>query len=171
VTTATPPHELILEISGPETLRAALENIASRHYLASMSGGKATWIGEASGCPLAVIAQQWSKPKYLSDPDHPLTDYLTVDANPHLQFKYRCQIEPEPFFAAAKLVLLPEGNRRLFVRSKPVLVSFGGIRWHSRLRSTHSDTRPFAASHSRSSTKRSLTRSSSTPSFIARKTR
>ena len=58
------PHELKIEIEENETIETTLGEILTRHYLASIQGGKATWI-VVRKTALVVIAQQWEKPQYL----------------------------------------------------------------------------------------------------------
>ena len=93
------PHAWVLRMSRDTSLRDLIKVCLERRYLASISGGKATWILEATR-PLAVIAQQWVEPRYLVAPATPIFSLIDVAANPHLHFRYRCQTDPDQVFAS-----------------------------------------------------------------------
>jgi hypothetical protein len=64
----TVAHATVIEIEPWRKLRTVISDVVStRHYLASIIGGEATWIVE--GAPghlaLAVVAQQWDEPVLL----------------------------------------------------------------------------------------------------------
>lgn len=94
------PHEIL--ISGrDESLRRVTHRLLEAQYLASIAGGRATWIlqtGMSSGQPLAVIAEQWSRPRFLVEPESPTVTYIQHDAHPHLYLRYWCQVDPERVF-------------------------------------------------------------------------
>jgi hypothetical protein len=63
-----------------------VEFVAGSGYLASIAGGKATWVAIADGIPVAVVAQQWNRPQMLE----PIA--TAVPAAVH--FIYRAQEDP-----------------------------------------------------------------------------
>ena len=95
-----PPHAKKIKAESNESIEEVLEKILGTHYLPSIIGGKATWIVEGK-FPLAVIAQQWSKPYYLVEASTPIEGL--VEFNDHqLKFVYWCQVEPNEVIASIK---------------------------------------------------------------------
>ena len=95
------PHELILSVADSESLRSVVGHLFKASYLAAIAGGRATWIletGERKSRPLAVLAQQRSRPRFLVEPDVAVTTYIQPDAIPHLYLKYWCQVDPGRVF-------------------------------------------------------------------------
>lgn len=92
------PHELILDVSRDLSLRDLVRDCLARHYLASISGGEATWILGASR-PLAVIAQQWLQPWFLVPPESPVSSLINAEDKPHLNFRYCRQLDPDQVLA------------------------------------------------------------------------
>ena len=70
-----PPHAKKIKADSNETIESVLEKILGIYYLPSIIGGKATWIVEGK-FPLAVVAQQWSKPFYLVDASTPIENLV-----------------------------------------------------------------------------------------------
>ena len=67
------PHEWEFTDASDTKLADLIQIAIDDHYLATISGGRATWVVEASRLPLAVVAQQWREPRWLTDPNRPLT--------------------------------------------------------------------------------------------------
>ncbi|HMF45084.1 MAG TPA: hypothetical protein VKE29_00290 [Candidatus Udaeobacter sp.] len=91
------PHELVLPLRD-ESLRSFASRLLGESYLASIASGRATWILQTdrqAGRSLAVVAQQWSQPRFLVDPESPVSSYIQRDSTPHLYFRYWCQVDPE----------------------------------------------------------------------------
>jgi hypothetical protein len=93
---ADAPHEWILAVGPDATVSEVVERVlrAAPGYLASIGGGKATWIIETDR-PIAVVAQQWEEPRYLVPAGAPVWSVVSPAARPHLQARYWCQVEPE----------------------------------------------------------------------------
>ena len=91
---ADAPHEWLLSATPDASVAEVVERITSARYLASISGGEATWILEGDR-PLAVVAQQWTEPRFLVDPALPVADLVNPSALPHLQARYWCQVSPD----------------------------------------------------------------------------
>ena len=94
-----PRHERIIKIESGETVESVLEKILSMHYLPSILGGKATWIVMGKS-PLAVVAQQWSKPHFLVEPTTHIENLVELKDGHHLEFMYWCQVEPNKVVAS-----------------------------------------------------------------------
>lgn len=90
------PHQLTLRIKD-KTIGQVARELIRRSYLPRIVGGKATWILEAKR-PLAVLAQQWSKPRFLVDPTTPAKRCIRERSIPHLYLKYWVQSDPELVF-------------------------------------------------------------------------
>src|SRR5688572_3624104 len=88
------PHAKRFPFQAKDTLAEALSAIVETGYLANIAGGKATWIVEAAGKAVAVVAQQWKSPKFLIDPTILVTECITPAIPRALFFRYWCQIEP-----------------------------------------------------------------------------
>ncbi|MDB6079073.1 MAG: hypothetical protein JWO82_2820 [Akkermansiaceae bacterium] len=83
------PHELVLEVSAGDP-EAMLREVIRRYPLASIAGGKATWICEVGGAEVAVVAQQWTEPRFIALP-------LEICDGAEIHFVYHAQRQPEPF--------------------------------------------------------------------------
>ncbi len=83
-----------IEVDEQWKLTQILDKIIDMGYLPKIAGGKATW-SVAYKNPLAVIAQQWSKPRYIGGimSEFPFSnDYKDFD---RLHFNYHVQENPE----------------------------------------------------------------------------
>lgn len=69
--------------------------------LASISGDKATWLIDADATCIGVIAQQWSRPKFVI-PEHTCVTDVFAGKKPVLHFRYWCQADPDAVFAAVR---------------------------------------------------------------------
>ncbi|MES3024835.1 MAG: hypothetical protein V4857_24965 [Pseudomonadota bacterium] len=96
------PHALQLDLGGNETLQEIIDRLVSANYLASISGGRATWIFEAGSRPLAVIAQQWPQARALVDAAQGYAQFVDARGECHFNFKYWCQADPERVFACLR---------------------------------------------------------------------
>ena len=91
---ADAPHELKLPVHKDESIQSVITRIVSANYLASISGGRATWIVETGSRPLAVVAQQWPRARFLVEPEQDVTSAVNRSGGCHLYFKYWCQADP-----------------------------------------------------------------------------
>lgn len=66
------PHERVVPLEDHASIGAVVEAMLRTPYLASIVGGRATWIVEGAR-PLAVVAQQWAAPRWLVAPELPAT--------------------------------------------------------------------------------------------------
>jgi len=90
------PHELKLTVRD-DTLHDVVNELMRKRYFASVEGGKATWILEASR-PLAVVAQQWEQPRFLVDAEAVVGSYISRGQLPDLRLRYWCQADPDKVF-------------------------------------------------------------------------
>jgi hypothetical protein len=85
----------------PETsLAAAVAHLREEGFLATIRGGKATWTLEAGDKTLAVVAQQWTEPRFLVDPARPITEFASETGEVTLTFRYYKQRDPAQIFKA-----------------------------------------------------------------------
>jgi len=87
------PHELFMEVTPSTTLKEVTNYLIKDHYLASIAGGKATWILQ-SNRPLAVVAQQWEQASFLIPADTLIADCIELEQKPNLQFVYKGSADP-----------------------------------------------------------------------------
>lgn len=91
------PHELKIASHGDESLDSLVTRIIQAKYLASIVGGKATWILKSGERALAVVAQQWPAPSFLVPADVSARSYLS-GGECDLEFVYWCQVDPARVF-------------------------------------------------------------------------
>ena len=86
------PHKTVIKAK----VCRNIGDIISGGYLPNISGGKATW-SAVSGDTLAIIAQEWKKPKILSLLS---VDQLDYDSKGRLKihFNYHAQADPNMVF-------------------------------------------------------------------------
>lgn len=98
---ADAPHEWRLAISAEATVADVVNGIASAGYLASISTGEATWIIEGAR-PIAVVAQQWTEPRFLVDSATPVHELVKPSGQPHIEVRYWIQVSPDCVFDALR---------------------------------------------------------------------
>jgi hypothetical protein len=96
------PHTWTFEIDTLTMLGELAQLAVEDHYLANISGGRATWVLQTAprgGRPLAVLAQQWPAPRWLTDPAAyviRLRDVYRGDREEAcLYLDYRAQADPD----------------------------------------------------------------------------
>jgi len=94
---ADAPHSRSVAVSDTMPIKFVIQSILDSGYLAEISGGHATWIVEL-GSPVAVVAQQWSKPRFLANPDSPISEFINDSKFKSLHFNYWVQQDPELVF-------------------------------------------------------------------------
>lgn len=97
----TDPHDIPLSLPASATVADLLTEVTRRHFLASISGGKATWLIMVPGFrrePIGVAAQQWDAPQFVIAPETRLAT-LFGDGEPSVFFRYWEQSDPERVFA------------------------------------------------------------------------
>jgi hypothetical protein len=91
------PHLKKWPVSLAKSVERLMQTLKDDYILRNVQGGKATWVVKSSGTPLAIIAQQWKKPKIT-------VQNVTIDSlkdeqgNLTLHIEYRGQDDPEEVF-------------------------------------------------------------------------
>ncbi|MFJ3788766.1 hypothetical protein [Kitasatospora sp. NPDC090091] len=90
------PHADVREVPDDASVRDVLDAVSGAGYLASIAGGRATWIAEtADGTALAVVAQQWPAARLLTAGEGPIAGLADAGGVVRLHFVYRTQADPE----------------------------------------------------------------------------
>jgi hypothetical protein len=91
------PHEWVVPLGDHNSIGAVVETMLSTPYLASIIGGRATWIVEGAR-PLAVVAQQWAAPRWLVAPEVPASALRRSGGTPDFEVRYWCQVDPDQVY-------------------------------------------------------------------------
>jgi hypothetical protein len=94
---ADAPHEWILSVDSDAPVAEVVERIVRERYLASIRTGQATWIIQGDR-PLAVVAQQWTEPRFVVDPALSIRDVVDPSGRPHIEARYWLQVSPDWVF-------------------------------------------------------------------------
>lgn len=97
------PHAMRFAFQLTDTLEQALSTIVDAYLPNNIAGGKATWIVEAAGKSVAVVAQQWESPQFLIKPTTQLIECVVPEAPKGLFFRYWCQVSPVVVFDCLRL--------------------------------------------------------------------
>jgi len=87
-------HGFMLTIPEEATLGSCLQDILNRGYLPKISGGKATWVADFDQ-PVAVVAQEWDKPRFVVPEDTSISSWTGPIA---IHFRYWAQSDPQLVF-------------------------------------------------------------------------
>ncbi|MBV9878923.1 MAG: hypothetical protein JO180_00425 [Gemmatirosa sp.] len=98
---ADAPHEWVLSVPPDGTVGDVVDAIVRARYLASIAGGRATWIVEGAQ-PIAVVAQQWTAPRWLVAPDSPVAAARRPTGSPDFEVRYWCQVDPERVYESLR---------------------------------------------------------------------
>lgn len=96
------PNETTLTVDGESVALLACSIDVGRH-LAGISGGLATWIlrcDHAEGMPMAVLAQQWERPRFLVPEESCFLDLVMDREAPAVFAQYCAQRDPERVYRA-----------------------------------------------------------------------
>jgi hypothetical protein len=91
------PHAQTIDLPPESSLADVVAYLLERHFLASIAGGKATWILVADR-PLAVVTQQWDEPRFLVDSSRPISSFGAEGRGVSLMFRYWKQRDPDYVF-------------------------------------------------------------------------
>lgn len=91
------PHARTMSFADEAPLDSVIDEIMRSGYLASIAGGKATWSAVARH-PIAVVAQQWSQPRFLPGHAANLSLLKGADGVARLHFRYHMQEDPNTVF-------------------------------------------------------------------------
>ena len=90
-------HDTEIALPDGASVEDAVSWIATTRYLPSIGGGAATW-SIVSGRPIAIVAQQWSKPRMLSPIPYELEDLNFRDDTLRIHANYHAQQDPNVVF-------------------------------------------------------------------------
>lgn len=97
----TGSHLLELEVDERATLDDLASAVLRMRFLAGTAVGQATWVMEGSHL-LAVLAQQWTEPRYLIPPSAPVLFCIKPapkdEWDAHIYFRYWVQDDPDMVF-------------------------------------------------------------------------
>lgn len=96
------PHKMELNINESEKLSDLIEKIKECDYLASISGGRATWILYLGDTALAVVAQQWRRAKYLTKDSITMDELFNSNKKAAISFRYLAQKDPMDIYNSLK---------------------------------------------------------------------
>jgi hypothetical protein len=88
------PHERRFSYPDATAIEDVIERIVASGYLASIQGGRATW-SVVSGLPIAVVAQQWKKPRAVQWEPVKASSLQSRNGVVGLHFNYHAQVEPD----------------------------------------------------------------------------
>ena len=99
------PHEATFEIEADTSLYEFIAHALRVAPLASISGGRATWLvdtdGSGRGC-IGVLAQEWPAPRFLIDSRATVQQHFGTRP-PSLYLRYWCQASPDQVYSALLL--------------------------------------------------------------------
>lgn len=93
-------HKRVFAIPDKTSLAGLITHLLSIPYLPKIYGGEATWVLYEGDMPLAVVAQQWTRPHFLVDPDRELNEFQVSEGLVSVFFRYLVQIPPEQIVEA-----------------------------------------------------------------------
>ena len=95
------PHFTTLRVPSSATVGEFLQQVRGAGFLASISGGEATWVidcPEAKGGTIGVLAQQWQEPRLAIPANTPVSTLISLN-RPSFYFRYRAQADPQSVFS------------------------------------------------------------------------
>jgi hypothetical protein len=100
------PHVIFHEVSDMMPIKWVIADLLESKYLPRAS----TWSVEV-GVTVAVIAYTWPDPRYLIDPDSPLSTFTDPMKVKRLYFQYHGQDDPGALFQSFAERLLRSGGK------------------------------------------------------------
>jgi hypothetical protein len=91
------PHAQTFDLPSETSLAEVVAYILKLNFLATIAGGKATWILIADR-PLGVVAQQWTEPRFLVESSKPISSFGMDVHGVSLMFRYWKQHDPDHVF-------------------------------------------------------------------------
>jgi len=89
-------HATTVEMPSGITVGELLRHLREIRFLPGIAGGEATWLVDACGTCIGVIAQQWREPELTIDSNKPVS---ALSEHPAFYFRYWCQANPDQVFA------------------------------------------------------------------------
>jgi hypothetical protein len=95
------PHAREVELLDGLSVGQLVRGVLDAAGLPQISGGRATWC-VSSGVPLAVVAQEWDEPRFVS-PIPPRMEELEVSGGVvRMHFSYLAQQDPEVVYEVVR---------------------------------------------------------------------
>jgi hypothetical protein len=91
------PHLRKWPASQARSVKQLMQKLKDEYLPCNIQGGKATWVVKSKGTPLAIIAQEWKKPKIL-DQDVTIDSIKNAHGSLELDVEYRGQDDPKQVF-------------------------------------------------------------------------
>jgi hypothetical protein len=88
------PHLKKWPASHAKSVNQLMQELKDDYLPRNIQGRKATWVVKSKGTPLAIIAQEWKKPKIL-DQSITIDSMKNATGNLELDVEYRAQDDPE----------------------------------------------------------------------------
>jgi hypothetical protein len=95
------PHERVVRLAADSSVRTLVAKGIAAGYLPTIADGRATWILEGRR-PIAVLAQQWTEPRWLVDPETSIAELRRESGRPQFQVVYWCQVDPRRVYASLR---------------------------------------------------------------------
>ena len=92
------PHLKKWPASMATDINEVMQKLKDDYLPRNIEGGKATWIVKSNETPLAIIAQEWKKPKII-DHNVSIDSFKDENGNLELDVEYRGQDDPEEVFS------------------------------------------------------------------------
>ena len=92
-------HEWDAPVAPDASVGTLVSTILGAGYLPKIGGGRATWFIEGRR-PVAVLAQQWTEPRWLVDPETSMAMLSRESGRPGFEVRYWCQVDPERVYAS-----------------------------------------------------------------------
>ena len=89
-------HAITVAMPAGTTVGEMLQHLREIRFLPGIAGGEATWLVDACGTCIGVIAQQWREPQLTIESSKPVS---ALSEYPAFYFRYWCQANPDQVFA------------------------------------------------------------------------
>ncbi|MBF9069091.1 hypothetical protein [Streptacidiphilus fuscans] len=99
---ADAPHGATRDLPAEMSAGEAITSVVKSDYLASIAGGKASWVLTCAGSSIAVVAQQWERPRFITPQGVSLSSLAVEDGSIHWHFRYLAQRDPGVIFEELK---------------------------------------------------------------------
>lgn len=91
------PHERELFFLFSPSVEKLAKRVTDSNYLANIQGGKACWVLKISEKPVAVIAEEWTSPKFLVAPATNV-QLISQERPLNISVDYLAQKDPQTVF-------------------------------------------------------------------------
>lgn len=92
------PNAYEFELDEQMTIYELAKLVIKQNYLASIQGGKATWVMSSNREDICVIAQQWDNPKMMISGNRMVKDFTEINGVRLFHFSYLVQADPDVIY-------------------------------------------------------------------------